>query len=105
MYNFGSFDAFIVKPTIMPDFARNLLHYIIRLDIQRLKAQRMNYFDVHVYTCIRIFRSRRLSFAKNMMFYFVCGEYISFILKHRDLPLSFTQFDMLSGPPPPLFLM
>ena len=27
MYNFGSFDAFIVKPTIMPDFARNLLHY------------------------------------------------------------------------------
>ena len=31
MYNFGSFDAFIVKPTIMPDFARNLLHcvYII----------------------------------------------------------------------------
>ena len=28
MYNFGSFDAFIVKPTIMPDFARNLLHYI-----------------------------------------------------------------------------
>ena len=29
MYNFGSFDAFIVKPTIMPDFARNLLHYIL----------------------------------------------------------------------------
>ena len=28
MYNFGSFDAFIVKPTIMPDFARNLLHYM-----------------------------------------------------------------------------
>ena len=28
MYNFGIFDAFIVKPTIMPDFARNLLHYI-----------------------------------------------------------------------------
>ena len=28
MYNFGSFDAFIVKPTIMPDFARNLHHYI-----------------------------------------------------------------------------
>ena len=27
MYNFGNFDAFIVKPTIMPDFARNLLHY------------------------------------------------------------------------------
>ena len=27
MYNFGSFDAFIVKPKIMPDFARNLLHY------------------------------------------------------------------------------
>ena len=27
MYVFGSFDAFIVKPTIMPDFARNLLHY------------------------------------------------------------------------------
>ena len=30
MYNFGSFDAFIVKPTIMPDFARNLLHYCFR---------------------------------------------------------------------------
>ena len=29
MYNFGSFDAFIVKPTIMPDFARNLLHYYV----------------------------------------------------------------------------
>ena len=29
MYNFGSFDAFIVKPTIMPDFARNLLHYVV----------------------------------------------------------------------------
>ena len=27
MDNFGSFGAFIVKPTIMPDFARNLLHY------------------------------------------------------------------------------
>ena len=29
MHNFGSFDAFIVKPTIMPDFARNLLHYVV----------------------------------------------------------------------------
>ena len=27
MYICGSFHAFIVKPTIMPDFARNLLHY------------------------------------------------------------------------------
>ena len=38
MYNFGSFDAFIVKPTIMPDFARNLLHYIICFPIVLFKV-------------------------------------------------------------------
>ena len=88
----------------------NVVLCVSSLDIQRLKSQRMNYFDVHVYTCIRIFRSRRLSYNKYMMFYFLCGEYIFFILKrntateiqHRDLPLSFTQYYMLSGPPPPL---
>ena len=36
MYNFGSYDAFIVKPTIMPDFARNLLHHLSLLSLRCL---------------------------------------------------------------------
>ena len=50
MYNFGRFDAFIVKPTIMPDFARNLLHYKTRPGLLPF-LRRWPALEDHLYCC------------------------------------------------------